>query len=183
MSFQAYLDTIREKTGLGPSEFRVLAEKKGLLADGTKPGAIVAWLADDFGLGRGHAMAIVATLRPTRAVDKSDDPVGALFSGPREHWRPAFDALLVSVGEFGPVGTAATSSYASLLKGRAKFGIVAVTADRLDVGIKLKGEPPAGRFEAAGSWNAMVTHRVRVTAAEQLDAELLDWLRRAYAVA
>jgi hypothetical protein len=53
----------------------------------------------------------------------------------------------------------------------------------MDVGVKLKGAAPVGRFEASGSWNSMVTHRVRVTAADQVDAELLDWLRLAYAAA
>ena len=56
-----------------------------------------------------------------------------------------------------------------------------VTADRLDVGIKLKDEPPGGRLEAAGSWNAMVTHRVRLHDPSDLDAELAGWLERAYA--
>ena len=63
MSFQAYLDNIKAKTGKTPEEFKVLAEKKGLLREGVKTGQIVAWLKEDFDLGRGHAMAIVLTLR------------------------------------------------------------------------------------------------------------------------
>ena len=63
MSFQAYLDTIKVKTGKTPEDFQVLAEQKGLLGEGVKTGQIVAWLKEDFGLGRGHAMAIVLTSR------------------------------------------------------------------------------------------------------------------------
>jgi hypothetical protein len=63
MSFQAYLDTIKAKTGKTPNDFQVLAEQKGLLGENVKTGQIVAWLKEDFGLGRGHAMAIVLTLR------------------------------------------------------------------------------------------------------------------------
>jgi Domain of unknown function (DUF4287) len=63
MSFQAYLDNIKAKTGKTPEDFKVLAEQKGLLGEGVKTGQIVAWLKEDFGLGRGHAMAIVLTLR------------------------------------------------------------------------------------------------------------------------
>lgn len=63
MSFQAYLDNIKAKTGKTPKDFRALAKTKGLLGPEVKAGAIVAWLKDDFGLGRGHAMAIVAVLR------------------------------------------------------------------------------------------------------------------------
>ena len=45
-----------------PQDFRRLAEEKGLLKDGVKPGPIVAWLKEEFGLGQGHGMAIVMTL-------------------------------------------------------------------------------------------------------------------------
>jgi hypothetical protein len=54
------------------------------------------------------------------------------------------------------------------------------TKTRFDVGLKLKGVPPAGRLEAAGSWNAMVTHRVRLESADGVDKELVGWLRKAY---
>lgn len=64
MTFQAYIDNIKAKTGKTPEDFRVLAEKKGLLEPSIKVGQIVAWLQEDFGLGHGHAMAIVLTLKP-----------------------------------------------------------------------------------------------------------------------
>lgn len=68
MSFQAYLDNIQAKTGKTPADFRKMAEKLGYsnasgLAQGVKAGQIVAWLKKDFGLGHGHAMAIVALLK------------------------------------------------------------------------------------------------------------------------
>lgn len=58
MSFQAYLDNIEEKTGLTPRQFIELAEAKGFDST-TKAGPIIEWLAADYGLGRGHAMALV----------------------------------------------------------------------------------------------------------------------------
>ena len=68
MSFQAYLDNIKTKTGKGPEDFKKLADKKGFtkngkLAEGVKAGAIVQWLKDDFELGHGHAMAIYALFK------------------------------------------------------------------------------------------------------------------------
>lgn len=180
MSFQAYLDTIREKTGLGPEDFRELAEEKGLLSEGTRTGEIVAWLNDDFGLGKGHAMALVNTFRQ-RPV--ASDRIEKQFAGAKAQWRPVYESLLATLGEHGPVGIAPTDTYISLLKGAGKFAIVAFTADRMDVGIKLKGAEVTERLEPSGSWNNMVTHRVRVTDPAQLDAELLDWLRRAYEAA
>jgi hypothetical protein len=68
MSFQAYLDNIEAKTGKSPADFKRLAAAKGFMANGTlrveiKAGAVVAWLKQDFALGHGHAMAIVALLK------------------------------------------------------------------------------------------------------------------------
>ena len=66
------------------------------------------------------------------------------------------------------------------LRGSKKFAIVQVTAERLDIGIKLRGVAPTERLAAAGSWNAMVTHRVRISDPQQIDAEVLAWLKQAY---
>lgn len=63
MSFQAYLDNIKTKTGKTPDDLKKLAEKKGLLKPGVKAGEIVAWLKEDFDLGHGHSMAIVKAFK------------------------------------------------------------------------------------------------------------------------
>lgn len=182
MTFQAYLDTIKAKTGKTPEDFRVMAEEKGLLADGVKAGPIVAWLSDDYGLGRGHAMAIVQTLRDaTQPKSSADERLAQRFAGAKAKWRAPFDALVAQLKTFGPrVTVAPTDTYISLLRKGKKFAIVEVTAVRMDLGIKLKGVEPAGRLESAEGWNSMVTHRVRITDPAQIDDEALAWLRRAY---
>lgn len=63
MSFQAYLDTIEDKTGLTPRQLLAIAQEKGLDAPGTKAGEILQWLAADYGLGRGHGMALVHVIQ------------------------------------------------------------------------------------------------------------------------
>ena len=63
MSFQAYIDNIKKKTGKTPEDFKKLAEKKGLLKPGVKPMEVVNWLKKDFDLGHGHAMAIYAVFK------------------------------------------------------------------------------------------------------------------------
>jgi hypothetical protein len=70
MSFQAYIDNIKTKTGKTPTDFKKIAAKKGLLNAGTKAGEIIAWLKKDFGLGHGHAMAIFSVLKDSIPTDK-----------------------------------------------------------------------------------------------------------------
>ena len=74
MSFQAYLDNVESKTGLTPRQFIDLATEKGF-GPGTKATPIVEWLAADYGLGRGHAMALVHVI--TKGPQISDKHVGS----------------------------------------------------------------------------------------------------------
>lgn len=62
MSFQAYLDNIEIKTGKKPNDFIALANEKGFGPE-TKAGEMVSWLKEDFGLGHGHAMAMVHVIK------------------------------------------------------------------------------------------------------------------------
>lgn len=183
MSLQAYLDNIKTKTGKTPADFKRLADAKGLLRPGVKAGEVVAWLKSDFGLGRGHALAIVLTLKSaTQPKSSADDSIAKHFGGDKARWRKhlrpaALKNQRVWAGRFGG---APTGSYISIVRKGKKFAILQFTAERLDVGIKLQGEPPTTRFEAAGAWNSMVTHRVRITKPKQIDNQVLIRLKRAF---
>jgi Domain of unknown function (DUF4287) len=63
MTFKAYIDNIKEKTGKTPDDFKRLAEKAGLLKPGVRATQITDWLQAEFDLGLGHARAIHATLK------------------------------------------------------------------------------------------------------------------------
>ena len=71
MTFQAYLDNIKAKTGKTSADFEKIAKKKGLLEPGVKAGQIVAWLKQDFELGHGHARATYAVLKPLISTKQS----------------------------------------------------------------------------------------------------------------
>jgi hypothetical protein len=70
------------------------------------------------------------------------------------------------------------------------FGLIAASgltqpsaAGRIDLGLILPGIPAGAladsRLEPAGSFNALFTHRVRVTSADDLDDTLAGWLAAA----
>jgi CheY-like chemotaxis protein len=103
MSMQAYLDTITTKTGKTPDEIIQLARAEGLLESGVKPQAIITWLGDQFGLGRGHAMAIVSVIRrQTEPRASTDEKLDRHFAGRKAAWRPVYDNLVSTVASFGP---------------------------------------------------------------------------------
>lgn len=179
--FQAYLDNIKAKTGLSAADFVKLAKKKGL----TKASEVVAWLKADYGLGYGHAGAIWQLIGHAEEVQASEsDKVAKLFAGAKSAWRKPYDALEARVRKFGAdVEIAPNLTYINLIRGTKKFGMVQVSVERLDIGLKLKGTPPTDRFEEAGKWNAMMTHRVRIGDSQQIDKDVVAWLKRAYEAA
>ena len=68
MSFKAYIDNIQAKTGKSPNDFRAYAAEQGFTLDGklnpaVKVMAMVADIKRDFGLGHGHAMAVIELLK------------------------------------------------------------------------------------------------------------------------
>ncbi|WP_193509708.1 DUF4287 domain-containing protein [Cryobacterium sp. BB736] len=69
MSFQAYLDSIEEKTGLTPRQLIELAKEKGFDSPDVKAGTILDWLKEDFDLGRGHGMALVHVIKNGPRID------------------------------------------------------------------------------------------------------------------
>lgn len=182
MSFQAYLDTVHVKTGKTPADFALLATQQGL----TKHGELVAWLKNDFALGHGHANAVVAVLLKSETrVAPTEDKLGKLFTGKKAVWQPACTTLLEQIKGFdNDVVIAPNETYINILRGKKKFAILQIsTFERVDLGIKLKALEPADRLELAGTWNTMVTHRVKITASSEFDAQILEWLELAYAAA
>ena len=179
MSFQAYLDNIQAKTGKRPEDIAGMVRARNL----SKPADIIAWLKSEFDLGHGHSMAIVSLLRSESQPKRSaDDKVAVYFSGAKARWRVPYDRMVDQARGFGPdVTVSPGATYISLLRGGRKFAIVQAVGERMDIGVKLKGVGAAGRLEDAGAWNTMVTHRIRITDEAQLDEEVLQWLKQAYA--
>jgi len=78
MSFQAYLDAIEDKTGRTPRQLVEEARERGLSGPQVKAGAVVDWLKADYGVGRGHAMALVYVIKNGPKI--SDKHVGSTGS-------------------------------------------------------------------------------------------------------
>jgi hypothetical protein len=135
-------------------------------------------------MGHGYANLVAhKTLKSDAgsAAAGGEDLVATQYAGPKSGLRPVYDKLVAALAKFGgDVELAPKKAYVSLRRSK-QFGLIQpTTKDRVDVGINLKGEAPTARLEASGSFNAMVSHRVRVSSPQEIDAELIGWLRRAY---
>lgn len=79
MSYQAYLDAIETKTGRTPQQLLDEARGRGF-GPTTRAAEIVAWLKDDYGVGRGHAMALYGVLKNGADGAVPDKHVGSTGS-------------------------------------------------------------------------------------------------------
>ena len=149
----------------------------------TKHGQIVAALKKDHGLSHGYANQValraVAAAQPPAASEV--DPIDNLYAGAKAGLRPIHDALTAAIKKFGSdVAFAPKKSYVSVRRSKQFALIQPSTTTRVDLGLILKNVPASGRLEESGSFNAMFTHRVRLTSPADVDAELIAWLRQAY---
>ena len=128
--------------------------------------------------------------RPTADERSSEDPDSAeaasadeLIVGQyadRPQLRPVLDAVLATLPALGPVTVQARKTLVSLVTPRRTFAVIqATTRSRVDLGLRLEHERPGGRLLAARDLGA-ATVRIALTRPEDVDADVLGWLRRAY---
>ena len=175
------IENIPEKTGKTLEEWKALLAASGL----DKHKAMMDHLKGDHGLTHGYANLIVLKFREADAGSHAEeDLIAAQYAKGKEHLKPIYDTLTAALQGFGKdVELAPKKAYVSVRR-KKQFAILqASTKSRFDLGLNLKGKAPEGNLEAAGSWNTMCTHRVKLADASEIDASVLGWLKEAYEAA
>jgi predicted transport protein len=180
---ESMIRNLKEKTGRSLDDWAALVRESGL----EKHGQQVKLLKEEHGLTHGYANLVVTVARsglpeprPTGA-EADADADASLFAGKKEGLRPIWDVLRAELLGLGPdVELAPKKAYVSVRRLKQLALVQPSTATRLDLGLVLKGVEPTERLEAAGSFNAMCTHRVRLESPDDVDAEVMGWVREAY---
>lgn len=170
---RAMIDNLAAKTGRPLPDWIAAVKTEGLETHG----AIIAWLKGTHGMTHGYANLVA---HYARAGDQPDevDLIDAQFARKKAHLRPILDAILAAVTPFGEVEIAPKKTCISLRRAKQFALVQPSTATRVNVCIQLKGVPPTDRLQVAKS--TMTSHQVGLTAVEQVDAELIGWLRDAW---
>ena len=155
---------------------------------GQAPGA-VALSAAQLAIARDYGFAswprLKAEVESRRAAlagfltDEADDLIAGQYRD-RPRLRPVLDAVLAALPALGPVTVQARGTIVSLVTPRRTFAVVkATTKSRVDLGLRLDNTQPGGRLLPARDIGA-ATVRIPLTAPDEIDEEVLGWLRRAY---
>ncbi len=175
----AMIANMKEKTGNTLPQWIKIAKAAKL----EKHGQILKLLKSDHGMTHGFANLVAHKTLASDAgsAGSSDALIEAQYSGAKADLRPIYDALIKEIKKFGKdVEIAPKKSYVSLRRSK-QFGLIQPsTRTRVDVGINSKGAKAVGRLEKSGSFNAMVSHRVKLGDVKEVNRELIGWLKKAY---
>ncbi len=174
---QTMRNNIPEKTGKSQSDWNRVIKAAGL----EKHGQIVKMLKTEHGVTHGFANLLSSDFLKGGAEPVSDNDLVTTQYEKKADLKPIYDKLIKAIEKFGDdVELAPKKAYVSL-RHKKQFALIQPsTKTRIDVGINLKGDEPTARLEASGSFNAMVSHRVRITDIKQVDKELIGWLKEAF---
>lgn len=174
------IENLPENTGRTLPEWLDLVGKQGL----SRHGEIVQWLKEEHGLSHGYANLITHESRNEGGGDTPEHLVENQYAGPKHALRPIYDTLVGIAERLGDdVEVSPKKTYVSLCRGRQFAIIQATNTSRVDLGLKLPDTEATDRLEPAGSFNAMVTHRVALEDPIEIDSEVKGWLEKAYELA
>jgi len=171
------LRNIEAKTGQTLAQWRAVIARSGL----AKHGEVRAMLIERHGLGYGDAntLAHAARADPTPAGAAAGDPLDAIYSGNKAALRPLHELVMGTIKGFGDFEIAPKKAYLSLRRKKQFAMLGPATQTQIELGLNAKGLTADPRLKALPP-GGMCQYTVRLSAASEVDAKLVGWLRTAF---
>jgi len=184
---QKWVVELKSKTGRSLDEWLALVTKSGPKDEKSRR----EWLKSEHGLGTNTAWWLAERAEGKGA--ESSDPeaylaaagkyVEDMFSGGKAGLRPLYDRLLqlgLSVGK--DVKACPCQTIVPLYRNHVFAQIKPTTRTRIDMGFALGARKAEGRLIDTGGFakKDRITHRIPVSTASDIDAEVERWLKTAY---
>ena len=172
------LKNLENSTGKSVAEWTKIINDSALI----KHGELVAMLKEKYGLGHGNANALVHSAKESHAAATNDDEalITEQYKG-KEELKAWYDQIIKKLKSFGSdIDISPKKAYVSVRR-KKQFAILQPsTKTRLDIGLNLKNVEAGEKLTAAGSWNTMCSHRIKLERPEHLDEEVFESLQTAY---
>ena len=173
-ALQTMINNMPEKTGKSLDQWKSILEEKAF----TKHSEGVNFLKKEHGVTHGFANTIVTLSKSQN--DSPDDLVSIQYKG-KEALFPIYKKLLSVVNSFGTdVTVTPKKTSVSIIRKRQFVLIKPATKTRIDLGLKLKDKPTTDRLGNSGPFGTMCTHRVQISSIEDVNNELIGWMKEAY---
>ncbi|PYU53165.1 MAG: hypothetical protein DMG48_02715 [Acidobacteria bacterium] len=186
---QKSMAELKEKTGRSLEEWIALVRKEGLKDEKSRREWLktkhnlgmnrAGWIADR-GDGKGGDLDT-----PEMYLKSAVQYVQEQYAGPKQKLRPIFDELLTLGKSLGKdVKACPCKTIVPLYRQHVFAQIKPTTNSRVDLGFALthyKGKLPKRLIDTGGlAKKDRITHRIEITAAEQIDGDVKRWLKTAY---
>jgi predicted transport protein len=172
-------DSLEATTGRSVEDWLVIVRGLGL----QRHGEILAALKRDHGLSHGYAnlLALVAT---GYGQQGEAELVEGLFVGPKAGLRPLYDRILeIATGLGDDVAIAPKKTMVSFRRKKQFACFTPMSAKRVDLGVNLRGDladEAVGVARLRPTPGGMASHVFAITTPEEVDDEVMAWIRRAY---
>jgi hypothetical protein len=141
-----------------------------------------AWLTQQGVTGYAQTLLVMERFGYPAFITASAEQLLDAQYADRPHLRPIFDKVIDAAVQLGDVTIQVRKTYVSLLSPRRTFArLQPSTKTRLDVGLRLDDEEPGGRLQPSTIHETMKV-QISFTTPDQVDAEALQWLQKAYEV-
>ena len=177
----AVSDSLAARTGKSLEQWLALVRSCGV--DPLDQAAVRNWLRCEHGVPQNSQWAIAdAAAREAGWVRPTvSEYVDRQYAGPKAALRPIYDALATVIGQLGSgVTVEGRSTYTPFVRGRQFAAIAAAASDRVDLGLRFCDPPQAPRLQPGGG-PGQATHKVSLRDVSEVDAEIVQLLRAAYA--
>jgi hypothetical protein len=171
-----WIRVLEKQTGKGLSHWNSRVKKEKF------PNArgLEAWLEKQGVTGYAQQLLVMERFGyPDFLTASADQLIDAQYAD-RPHLRPIYEAILAATRDLGEFVIQARKLYVSLLTPRRTFARVqATTKNRVDLGLRLEGTKPGGRLKPSKIHETMKL-QISFTTPDEVDAESLNWLKKAY---
>ena len=177
-AYATQIVNIEKNTGKKLKEWIAIVNNSGY----SKHGELVKFLKEQHGFTHGNANMVVLYAKQnfSRATENETDWIAEQYKG-KENLKIWYDKIIAALNQLGKdIELAPKKAYVSLRR-KKQFAIIQPsTKTRLDLGLNIKDVATAGNLEAAGSFNGMCTHRIKIDDAKAINKELINWIKQAY---
>lgn len=144
---------------------------------------IMDYLISQFNLSYGHANFVALKAKKSDAASQdSEDLIQNQYVG-KENLKPIYEKLLVEIKKIGEdISVVPKKDSVSFIRKKQFALIKPASKTRIDLGLKFKDKSFGIRLENSGPFGLMCTHRVQITSIEEVDQELIDWIKEAYEI-
>lgn len=171
-------ESLYKKTGKTLEAWKAIVKLTGI----ERHREMINYLKSEHGMTHGFANFVAMKTREADAASfDAEDLVGMQYGKGKEALRPIYERILEHVQQFGDDVEVAPKKAAVSLRRKRQFALVQPsTKTRVDLGLKFNNKTVGERLGNSGPFGTMCTHRVKLSAEEEVDEEVLAWLREAY---